>query len=157
LVGSSSSSTFGRASRTPASSARAASPPDSRPSGAPRGVELRLQRPPVEGAEALLRLAVAGQRGGIVELMLEALELAVQPPHLAEGGPEQAIDGELRSRRLLRQVADACTRGARDRAALGRERAGQQAQQRALAGAVRADQRRAVARAKGQRQAVEER
>jgi hypothetical protein len=54
-------------------------------------------------------------------------------------------------------MADAHPGRARDRPALGFKRAGQQAQQRALAGAVGADQRRPLARAERQRQAVEER
>ena len=71
-----------------------------------RAVELRVQRPAAERAEALLRLAVGGQRGGLVEPLLEPLEPAVQPPHLAERRAEQPVDRQLRPRRLLRQVAD---------------------------------------------------
>ena len=57
-----------------------------------RAVELRLQRPAVERAEALLRLAVPREHRGLAQPAFEPLELAVQPPHLAERGAEQAVD-----------------------------------------------------------------
>ena len=105
-----------------------------------RAVELRVQRPAAERAEALLRLAVGGQRRGVVEPALEPLELGVQLPHLAERGAEQAVDRQLGARRLLRQVADPVARTECDAAALWSGDARQQPQQRRLAGAVGADE-----------------
>ena len=105
-----------------------------------RAVELRLQRPAAERAEALLRLAVGGQRGRVVEPLLEPFQLAVQPPHLAERRTEQPVDRQVRSRRLLGQVADPVTRPERDRSAHRNLDAREQAQQGRLAGAVRPDE-----------------
>ena len=68
-----------------------------------RAVELRLQRPAVERAEALLHLAVQREHRGLPQPAFEPLELTVQPPHLAEGGAEQAVDRQVRAWRLLRR------------------------------------------------------
>jgi hypothetical protein len=120
-------------------------------------VELRLQRPAAERAEALLRLAVRRERVRVAEPLLEPRQLAVQPPHLAERGAEQAVDREAGAGRLLRQVADAIPRPERHGAAVGRVGAGQQAQQRGLAGAVRSDQAHAARARQRQAQPLEDR
>ena len=62
-----------------------------------RAVELRLQRPAAERAEALLRLAVRGQRRRLVQPVLEPRQLGVQAPDLAERGAEQPVDRQLRA------------------------------------------------------------
>ena len=83
-----------------------------------RAVELRVQRPAAERPEAVLGVAVRGQRVGLVQALLELRELVVQPPDLAERGAEQAVDRQLRPRRLLRQVPDPVARPERHAAAL---------------------------------------
>jgi hypothetical protein len=114
-------------------------------------VELRLQRPPAERAEAVLRLAVGGERLRFVQPPLEPLELAAQPPHLAERGTQQPVDRQFRPRRLLRQIADPVPRTERHAAPLWNVDAGQHPQKRRLPGAVRAHERDAPG--SGQRQA----
>ena len=121
-----------------------------------RAVELGLERPAAERAEALLRLAVGGQRRRVGEQRFEPLELAVQPPDLAERGAEQAVDRQLRPRRLLGQVADPVSGPERDRAALRSVDAGQQAQQRRLAGAVRAHEAHTPVARQGQAERFED-
>ena len=109
-----------------------------------RAVELRVQRPSPERPEAVLGVAVRGQCVGLVQALLELRELVVQPPDLAEGGAEQAVDRQLRPRRLLRQVADPVARPERHAAALRSIDAGEHPQQRRLARAVAAHQRHAA-------------
>ena len=106
-----------------------------------RAVELRVQRPAAERAEAVLGVAVHSQRVRLVQALLELRELVVQPPDLAEGGAEQAVDRQLRPRRLLRQVADPVARAERHAAALMSVDAGEHAQQRRLPSAVGAHER----------------
>ena len=67
---------------------------------------------------------------------------------------QEVVERRVAGGRLLREVAD---RGSgRDRAAVGSFVAGQQAQQRGLAGAVGADEPGALAGIEGQRQPFEE-
>ncbi len=122
-----------------------------------RAVELGLQRPAVERAEALLRLAVPREHRGLAQPAFEPLELAVQPPHLAERGAEQAVDRQVRAWRLLRQIADAIPRAERDAAALWSVDTRQQPEQRRLAGAVRADEPGAARAGQGQAERIEDR
>ena len=82
----------------------------------------------------------AASAAGSSSRRFEPLELAVQPPHLAERGAEQAVDRQLRPRRLLGQVADPVARPERDRSALRSVDAREQPQQRRLAGAVGTDE-----------------
>jgi hypothetical protein len=165
-VGSSSSSTVGRALLAGVLLARRLAAAEAAERGVERhvadaervarAVELRLERPAAERAEPLLRLAVGGQRIGLVQPRLEPLELAVQPPDLAERGAQQPVDGQPGARRLLRQVADPVTRPEHDVAALWSVDARQQAQQRRLAGPVGADEADAPRAGQGQAQPVED-
>ena len=122
-----------------------------------RAVELGVERPAAERAEPILLLAVRGERVRIVQPLLEPLELAVQPPHLAERGAQQTVDGQLLPGRLLRQIADPVTRPERHAAALRNVDAGQHAQERGLAGAVGADERDAARAGEREAERVEQR
>ena len=78
--------------------------------GVAGAVEPCLQRPASERVEALLRLAVSGQRSRLVQARLEPRQLAAQRPGLAERGAEQAVDREPGAGWLLREMADAVAR-----------------------------------------------
>ena len=87
-------------------------------------------------------------------VVLERAQLGERRARLAERVAQQRVERRVARGRLLREVADAAV--ARDRAAVGVLAAGQQAQQRRLAGAVGADEAGALAGAEGQREPVEE-
>jgi hypothetical protein len=120
-------------------------------------VELRVQRPAAERAEAILLLAVRGERVGVIQPPLEPCQLAVQLPHLAQGGAEQAVDRQLRPGRLLRQVADAVAGTQRHAAPLRSVDAGQHPQERGLPRPVGTHQRDAARAGEGEAQRVEQR
>ena len=81
---------------------------------AARLVERRLQGPAAERLEALLRVAVALERGGrrvaLGQPRQQRVQLAAHGPQLAQPGAEQLAEGRARVRRLLRQPADALAR-----------------------------------------------
>jgi hypothetical protein len=122
-----------------------------------RAVELRVQRPAAERAEAILLLTVRGERLRLVQPPLELVKLAVQPPHLAERRAEQAVDRQVRPGRLLRQIADPVTRPERHAAALRSIHAGEHPQQRGLPRSVRTHQRDAARAGEREPQPVEQR
>ncbi len=105
----------------------------------------RLGGPGPGGLGALERVRVGVEVAG-------ALERGERLAGLAERGVQEVVDRDVG--RLLRQVAD--RRGHEQRAAVRELVAGQQAQQRGLAGAVGADEPGAVAGVEGQRQPFEE-
>jgi hypothetical protein len=111
-----------------------------------------------------LQLLGRGERGGVAlagvgQLLRERVGGALQ---LVEGGAraaqrvvDQRRDGRLRRRGQLLLDQRAAGR-AGDGAGVGRQRAGEQPQQRALAGAVVADDREPLAGADGERDAVDD-
>ena len=96
-------------------------------------------------SRALERVRVGVEIAGV-------LEGGERLARLAQGVVQERVDRAVG--RLLREVADA--RGRRDRPAVGALVAGEQAQQRGLAGAVGADEPGAVAGVEGERQPFEE-
>ena len=106
------------------------------------------------GGPGLRRLGALERVGVAVEVAFVRAQGGERLARLAERVAEQRVERRLARGRLLREVADAAVAG--DRAAVGVLAAGQQPQQRRLAGAVGADEAGALAGAEGQRQPVEQ-
>ena len=119
-----------------------------------RLVQPGFQGPAAEQLEPLLRRAVGVQ---VHEVSLVRVELEPDLPHLPQCSSQEVVDGGAWVQDVLRQVADAVADTRRDRAAVRCSNAGQQAQERGLADAVRADEPGAGAVVERQREAVEQR
>ncbi len=100
--------------------------------------------------EALVDGGDAMRVGGVLRLIQQARALGV-------GGEHRIEDALLAARRLLRHVADARVARHGDRAHVGRKLAGDDLQERRLAGAVAADEADLVAGRDAGRRAFEDR
>ena len=116
---------------------------------------------PSSSGVALLHVAVAAQDGGVWagrgQLALQPPQLAVQVVDLARRGVQVLGQGQVGPRRLLGEEAGGVAVAHGDAALVGRIEAGHDAQERRLAGTVRADEPDPLAVSEDERDVREER